>query len=212
LSASSTTDLATAQSAGPAPAAAVLLLDSTGRITAANATARTLWQVSESELIGEWFSSLFFFEVVSEGADWLEAQWDVILATTLERTTALSIQPREGAPRPQNVRLEPALGGATGYIAVVQSAPAAVAPAAREDGLNLLVEQNVVGFFDLHFKADRIYYSPVWKNSSATSIPNCPTPTRLGSRTSIRRIPTPLLTSSVENTPPALAASLSSSA
>jgi PAS domain S-box-containing protein len=163
LSAPSSTDLSTAQSAGPIPAAAVLLLDAAGRITAANATARTLWQVSEAELIGESFSSLFFFEVVSDGSDWLEAQWDVILATTLERTAALSIQPREGAPRPQNVRLEPALGGATGYIAVIQAPPAAVAPVAREDGLNLLVEQNVVGFFDLHFKADRIYYSPVWK-------------------------------------------------
>ena len=163
MSASSTTDLPTSQSAGPAPAAAVLLLEAGGRITAANSTARALWQVSEAELMGESFSSLFFFEVVSEGADWLEAQWDVVLATTLERTTALTIQPREGAPRLQNVRLEPALGGASGYIAVVQSAPAAVAPASREDGLNLLVEQNVVGFFDLHFKADRIYYSPVWK-------------------------------------------------
>ncbi|MBC7366929.1 MAG: PAS domain-containing protein, partial [Undibacterium sp.] len=163
MSASSTTDLSIGQSTGPTPAAAVLLIDATGRITAANASARTLWQVSENELIGESFSTLFFFEVVSEGADWLEAQWDVILATTLERTATLSIQPREGAPRDQTVRLEPALGGGTGYIAVVQSPPLAPIAAAREDGLTLLVEQNVVGYFDLNFAANRIYYSPVWK-------------------------------------------------
>ena len=142
----------------------MLLVDSKGLITAANATARALWQVSESELIGEAFSSLFYFEVVSEGTDWLEAQWEVVLATTLERSATLSIQPREGAPRDQLVRLEPALGGATGYIAVVQNLPAApVALGTREDGLDLLVEHNVVGFFDLHFKADRIFYSSVWK-------------------------------------------------
>ncbi len=163
MSASSSTDLATAQSSGPTPAAAVLLLDATGRITAANPTSRALWQVSESELIGESFSSLFHFDVVSEGADWAEAMWDVVLATTLERTATLSIQPREGAPRDQSVRLEPALGGATGYIAVVQSPPAAAVAVAREDGLSLLVEQNVVGFFDLNFTTNRIYYSPVWK-------------------------------------------------
>jgi two-component system cell cycle sensor histidine kinase/response regulator CckA len=163
LSASSTTDLATTPSAGPIPAVAVLLLDAQGRVTAANATARALWQVSETELIGESFSTLFFFEVVSEGADWLEAQWEVVLATTLERTAKLVIQPREGAPRDQSVRLEPALGGATGYIAVVQSPPSAAVSVAPEDGLTLLVEQNVVGFFDLNFTTNRICYSPVWK-------------------------------------------------
>ncbi len=163
MSASSPTDLSTAQSADPTPAAAVLLLDTTGRITAANATSRSLWQVSENELIGASFSSLFHFDVVSEGADWIEAMWDVVLATTLERNATLSIQPREGAPRDQTVRLEPALGVAAGYIAVVQSPPVAAVAASREDGLTLLVEQNVVGFFDLNFTANRVYYSPVWK-------------------------------------------------
>lgn len=164
MSATATPTLLTAQNAEIPSAAAVLLVDTKGLIIAANFTARALWQVSESELIGESFSSLFYFDVVSEGTDWLEAQWEVVLATTLDRSGTLSIQPREGAPRDQLVRLEPALGGATGYIAVVQNPPTApVGPATRGDGLDLLVEHNVVGFFDLHFKANRIFYSPVWK-------------------------------------------------
>jgi len=164
LSATATSTLPTAQNAGKSTAVAVLLVDAKGLITAANPTARALWQVAESELIGEAFSSLFYFDVISEGTDWLEAQWEVVLATTLERSAILSIQPREGAPRDQLVRLEPALGGATGYIAVVQNPPPApVGLGTHEDGLDLLVEHNVVGFFDLNFKANRIFYSPVWK-------------------------------------------------
>ena len=60
----------------PADAVAVLALDATGRITLANATARQLWQAGETELIGEAFPNLFFFEVTSREPDWLEAQWE----------------------------------------------------------------------------------------------------------------------------------------
>jgi len=148
---------------GGASAVAVLLVNDKGRITAANSTARSLWQVTEAELVGEALSSLFFFEIVSEGPDWLEAQWDVILAATLERSARLSIQPREAAPLDQLVRLEPAIGGATGYVVVVQAPPVAAATIQREDGLNFLVEQNIIGFFDLNFKSGRVVYSSAWK-------------------------------------------------
>ena len=142
----------------------MLLVNTQGLITAANASALALWQVSESELIGEAFSSLFYIEVISESADLLEAQWEVALATTLDRGAILGIQPREGAPFDQLVRLEPALGAASGYIAVVQNPPVTSAnPAARDDGLSLLLEHNVAGFFDLNFKAGRIFYSAAWK-------------------------------------------------
>jgi two-component system cell cycle sensor histidine kinase/response regulator CckA len=42
--------------------------------------------------------------------------------------------------------------------------PAATPPSAPSDALELLAAHAVVGFFDLHFKADRIHYSPAWKN------------------------------------------------
>ena len=163
MSASTGTATSFANAAGAAPAAAVLLLDASGRVTAANATARSLWQITEAELLGEPFPSLFHFEVVSDGPEWLEAQWDVILSVALERTALLTVQPRESAPHNRSVRIEPALGAHSGYIAVVQPPATAVAPPAREDGFALLVEQSAVGFFDLNLKASRFSYSPVWK-------------------------------------------------
>ena len=164
MSAIFSTQLADAATAGKPSATAVLLVNTQGLITAANASALALWQVSESELIGEAFSSLFYIEVISESADLLEAQWEVALATTLDRGAILGVKPREGAPFDQLVRLEPALGAASGYIAVVQNPPVTSAnPAARDDGLSLLLEHNVAGFFDLNFKAGRIFYSAAWK-------------------------------------------------
>ncbi len=93
--------------------AAALLLDDSGRVTFAAEAARTLWQAREPEIVGEAFSNLFYFEVVSDEPGWLEAQWEVILATALNRTATLSAQPREGAPRDVLVRLvRLAAGGA----------------------------------------------------------------------------------------------------
>ncbi len=147
----------------------MLLLDASGRITAANASARLLWQTADAELVGEHFASLFAFDVVSNEADWLEAQWDVLLSAALEQAISLKAQPREGAPREVRVRLEKALAVAPGYFALVETpgTAAALSPAsatpARTDGLALLAEKGAAGFFDLHFKDDRIYYSPAWK-------------------------------------------------
>ncbi len=43
-------------------------------------------------------------------------------------------------------------------------APLSAPIGAPNDALELLAAHAVVGFFDLHFKADRIHYSPAWKN------------------------------------------------
>ncbi len=152
----------------PPESPAVLLLNAGGVITTANASARTLWQTAEAELIGEYFASLFSFDVVSNEPDWLEAQWDVLLSAALEQSIPLKAQPREGAPRAVRVRLEKALAATPGYFAVVEtsaSVPAATASAvpAKADGLALLAEKGTAGFFDLHFKENRIHYSPAWK-------------------------------------------------
>lgn len=162
MSAPNRTAVSSDNAATPAPTAAVLLLDASGRVTSANASARTLWQVDEAELVGEPFASLFLFDIVSEGPEWLEAQWDVVRGAALERTALLTVQPRESGPVNLGVRIEPAVGGAGGYIAVVQ--PLAAAPTPNgDDGLTLLVEQSAAGYFDLNFKAGQVIYSPVWK-------------------------------------------------
>jgi PAS domain S-box-containing protein len=154
----------TSASSGPRAAelAAVLMLDDTGRVTAASEAARTLWQTGGAELVGEAFSSLFYFEVVSDGADWLEAQWEVLLGTALGRTATLSAQPREGTPRDVLVRLERLPAG--GYLATVQPPPPAPPPPAGEgENFQLLAEKGAVGFFDLNLKTGRAACSPAWK-------------------------------------------------
>ncbi|MDO8542413.1 MAG: PAS domain-containing protein [Opitutaceae bacterium] len=147
-------------------ACAVLLLDAAGRVTAANTSARNLWQTGENELAGEHFVSLFAFEVVSSDPEFLEAQWEVVLASVLDRHATLSAHPREGAPREVAVRLEKFLGGTGGYIATVQPPLPAAAPeaAGRDDAaFRLLAEKGTIGFFDLQFKARSFHFSPGWK-------------------------------------------------
>ncbi len=149
----------------------MLVLDGKGRVTAANASARALWQTGEGELVGDAFASLFAFEVTSTDPEFLEAQWDVLLASALDRPTTLSAQPREQAPREVRVRLEP-LVGAEGYVATIQppaAAPAVTSPAsaggASEPGaaLPLLVSHGSAGFFDLNLAAQTFHFSPTWK-------------------------------------------------
>ncbi|HWA10319.1 MAG TPA: PAS domain-containing protein [Opitutaceae bacterium] len=147
----------------------MLFLDASGRIVAANSSARALWQAADAELVGEHFAGLFAFEVVSNEPDWLEAQWDVLLAAALEQPIPLKAQPREGAPCEVRVRLEKSLSTAPGYFAVVDlpgTASAEAAPAAahaKSDGPAVLAEKGSAGFFDLNFKENRIHYSPAWK-------------------------------------------------
>jgi hypothetical protein len=156
---SETTAIRSSSSAAAEPApAAVLLLDATGRVTAANASARALWQTGEAELVGEAFAALFAFEIVSSDPEFLEAQWEALLISGLDKTAALTAQPREGAPREVRVRLEKNLGSSPGYIAVILPPPAPVAAGAaggddRFAALSLLADKGSAGFFDLHLAA-----------------------------------------------------------
>ncbi len=173
-SAPATGSASTAQ-APSEPACAVLVLDATGRITAANATARALWQTGANELVGDAFAALFAFDVTSNDPEFLEAQWEVVLASALDKATTLNARPREGAPREVRVRLEkllgapPALSSAegAGYIATVQPPPPAALAAPGGDeaapGFRLLAEKGAAGFFDLDLKAGRVWFSPAWK-------------------------------------------------
>jgi two-component system, cell cycle sensor histidine kinase and response regulator CckA len=139
------------------------MLDPAGRITMANGSARTLWQTGERELIGEAFASLFAFEIVSTDPEFLEAQWEVVLASALDQPSTLTAQPREGAPREVRVRIEKPLGATTGYIATVQPPAAAKDGQDIAEGLKLLVEKGPAGFFDLNLKTSRVQFSPTWK-------------------------------------------------
>ncbi len=149
----------------PAPAA-VLLLDAAGRVTAVNTAARALWRAGGTALVGEPFATLFAFEIVSRDPDFLEAQWEALLISTLDRSATLSAQPREGAPAEVGVQLEKILGPVPGYLAVIQPPAPPAAPSGGDDpaaGYALLAEKGAAGFFDLQLAAGRVRFSPAWK-------------------------------------------------
>ncbi len=158
---------------------AVLVLDDAGKVTSANQEARALWQAGTAELIGEFFPELFALDIVSDEPEMLEAQWDILLAALLEKRAILSVQPREGGPRPMAVRAEKAMGPAGGYIVVIESPleTSALAPAPADEhsaALQLFAEKGPVGFFDLNLKERKVLYSPAWKRMLGYADPELP--------------------------------------
>ena len=165
------------QNPSPTPAAksgtapkpvAVLVLDSRGMVAFANQEARGLWQAGARELVGELFPALFALEVVSDDPEMVQAQWEIMLAATLDKTAVLTVQPKEGGPRQMTVRTEKALGAGNGYIVVLEPSADDAAPYGdfadeQAAALQLFAEKGPVGFFDLNLKAGRVLYSPAWK-------------------------------------------------
>ncbi len=147
--------------------AAVLFLDIAGKVISANQEAKGLWQAGPGELVGEFFPSLFALDIVSDEPEMLEAQWDIVLGALLDKRAILSVQPKEGSPRPMAVRAEKALGPIGGYIVVIEDATVPAPPSAADEeqaaALQLFAEKGPVGFFDLNLQARRVLYSPAWK-------------------------------------------------
>jgi len=154
---------------------AILVLGPDGRVQLASAAACTLWQAKATELVGDFFPNLFAFDVVSHESGWVQSQWEVLLAATRERPITLRLQPKEAAEFDVLVRLEPT-GDPAQYLAFVSlpaAAPASVpppvvastiVPAATPDNfLSQLNERSPLGFFDLNFQKNEVYYSPTWK-------------------------------------------------
>jgi len=159
----------TIPNAGLRPArVAVLVLGDDGKVVSANQEAKALWQTGPGELIGEFFPSLFALDIVSDEPEMLEAQWDILLAALLDKRAILSVQPREGSPRPMAVRAERSLGPSGGYIVVIESPleTCPIQPEPHDDqtaALRLFAEKGPAGFFDLNLTAKKVRYSPAWK-------------------------------------------------
>ena len=86
--------------AKPSPSlSGVLLLDATGRIELANQTAANLWQTTAGELVGELLPNLFSFDVRSREPDWLQAQWEVLLAAAGDQGLRVNLQPKAASER-----------------------------------------------------------------------------------------------------------------
>jgi PAS domain S-box-containing protein len=160
--------------------AALLVLDASGTVRAANDAAGRLWQTAPADLAGQLVVSLFAFEVTSSDPGWRESQWEVLVATSLGRSLTLQAQPFEPVP-PIDVRiqLQAAHGSESAYFARVETAtrapslsentPAVAAVAAVsnptpvDDGPSLLAARGPLGFFDLDLTSGRVATSPAWK-------------------------------------------------
>ena len=143
---------------------AVLVLDATGRVIAANPSARWLWQAADHEPVDAHFAGLFQFDEGTDEPGWIITQWKVLLAETLDQYAPLMAKPHTGAPRPVVVRLEANLGAPSGYIATIRVAQPLAVPVAGDIGsFRLLTEKGAAGFFDLNLKTGRAHYSAAWK-------------------------------------------------
>jgi hypothetical protein len=109
--------------AGPideADLCAVLVLDASGNVVAANRSARHLWAGADRAFVRSAFAELFVSKLDSNDPEFLETESKVLIAGALDRWTPLVAKPLDGQPRAVRVRLERALGGAGSYIATIQ--------------------------------------------------------------------------------------------
>ena len=201
-------------------AGAVLLLDTDGRIQVASVAARALWQASPTELVNDFFPNLFSFDVVSKEAGWVQSQWEVLLPAAQGQPINLKLQPKEAAAFDAFVRIEKASDEPLRYFAFVNLPAPAVAPSAAsaapmvapDNFLAQLNERSPLGFFDLNFLKNEVYYSPVWKRMLGHADATLPNTYESGWPSSIPMTPRPRPTARAAAAPPARASSRSSSA
>ncbi len=139
----------------------------------ASSAACALWQASAAELIGDAFPSLFVFDVVSRESGWVQSQWEVLLAAAERHSITLQIQPKESAAYDCLVRIEKAGDDPVSYFAFINQPTPAVAPVvsappfatnlAPDNFLAQLNDRSSLGFFDLNFLKNEVYYSAAWK-------------------------------------------------
>ncbi|HEY4300679.1 MAG TPA: PAS domain-containing protein [Candidatus Didemnitutus sp.] len=165
------------QAVAQATLPAVLVLESDGRIELASPSACALWQATLKELVGDSFPNLFTFDLTSKAPDWTETQWEVLLAAGAQQLLHLRLQPKEAAAFPVDVRLEPAAMDPVRYLAVITRAhpPSPTSDESPGSLFNTLAERSGLGFFDLNFVKNEIFYSPAWKRMlghSDATLPN----------------------------------------
>ncbi len=145
------------------------MLDASGRIVSANTSAAAFWP-GES-LPGRALSSLFVFEIISDDPTFLDAQWEALLSSALDRWTPLAAK-APGAPSglPVSVRLESCPLAPAAFAALVHPAlpapPSPSVPATASDpagAFRLFAEADGAGFFDVDLKRGRAQLSPAWK-------------------------------------------------
>jgi len=151
--------------AGQAGAHAVLVVDAMGKIEFASPAACRLWQAREAELVGDQLPNLFSFDITSQDPEWHHAQWEVLLAAAQPNPVPLKLQPKEHGPIEVRLRLEPTEANPIRYFADIRlPAPTGTPSADAATLYSVLGERSALGFFDLNFQKNEVYYSPAWKH------------------------------------------------
>lgn len=141
------------------------MLDLNGTVVACNESAAQLWGVAHGQLNGEAFVQLFEFDIVSDDPDWLEAQWQAVRDSTLDRPGQLQARLHDGSLRDVCVRLEPALGLADQLFATVQPVSQAASAPSSHDAASLITADDGLAFFDLYPQSGPAEYSTAWKRT-----------------------------------------------
>ena len=170
---------------------ALLVIDASGTVRAANEVAGRLWQVPPADLAGQPVVTLFAYNENTETPGWRQSQWEVLIATALDRPLRLLAQPFEPVTAVTvTIELQAAHGPDSIYFARIEALPQVVtkpsspapvitpacapvpnasalppnvgtAPVA--DGPGLLTDRGPLGFFDLDLQTGRLVCSPAWK-------------------------------------------------
>ena len=175
----------------PSPELALLVLDATGTVRAANEVAGRLWQTPAADLAGQPVVTLFALNTSADSPGARRSQWEALIATALARPLRLMAQPFEPvAAVAVTIELQAAHGPDSVYFAKVEALPlpqaklhapppaitaagtitAAAAvplsspvPSIVTDGPGLLADRGPLGFFDLDLQTGRLVSSPAWK-------------------------------------------------
>jgi hypothetical protein len=103
---------------------AVLVLDASGNVVAANGSARQLWAVAGRSLVGLPLAGFFAGEAPvaadTDAAKDDEGRWQALRTRMLDRWASLATRTLDGSVQNVRVRLERALGGAGSYIATIR--------------------------------------------------------------------------------------------
>ncbi len=170
---------------------ALLVLDATGTVRAANEVAGRLWQTPAADLAGQPVVTLFALNANADSPGARQSQWETLIATALARPLRLLAQPFEPvAALAVTIELQAAHGPDSVYFAKVealrlpQAKPADLASAAAATevtaapatallpsldttrathGLGLLADRGPLGFFDLDLQTGHLVSSPAWK-------------------------------------------------
>jgi len=143
---------------------AVLILNKVGVVQAANRSACQFWETEAESLNGEAFTSLFEFDIHSDDADWLEAQWMGVHNSSLDRDSQMDAKTHDGTTRKVILRIEKASGLENHLIATIMPVPVMLETAAApSSGLDLLSDQGGLGFFDLNPQTGAAQYTAAWK-------------------------------------------------